>query len=305
MTEPTAFEEINEHYLGQRLLYQENQPNAWQAFSTVNGSEMIGAVKGAFFRGVMLTLLSVPILVILIALGVTVLAVLVWCVAWTLPWFVKDHVYAGHWEFSLEDNAHLVEPAFALASAHLLDKQISAAIEPRRVRSTVAGRIRYYLTVRQDRYICYVGMLSYGSDLFVGWSMWREQRPYVVIWYWLVGIAQSFVGKSSQFHEIVRADPARAMREAVHNATRAGVEGALDGLQATIEGTFGQELAELTSDDGHADVSPVDLTEPRITRRPVAPAPASDRRHAGRATTSQSAVRTTRPGDGSTPSGSW
>ncbi len=277
MTETTAFEEINEHYLGQRLMYHESQPSSWRAFSTVSGGEMFGAIKGAVLRGSILAMLTLPLIFILTLLvggGGLIVAALLWCAAWIVPWFIRDHVYAGHWEFSVEEHGHLVEPAFALTGRFLLSKRTSARIAPRKVRSEIAGNERYYLTVKQGRYTPYIGILGYGSDLFVSWSMWREQLPFLVIWYWAIGLAQSFVGKGSQFHEVVRADPARAMREAVHNATRAGVEAAIEGQHATIAGTFGQELSEVTAEEaGRADWLDVDLTPSSTRSHPQPPPP--------------------------------
>lgn len=263
MQVPTGFEESNEHYLALRLQYKEDQPRSWRAFSTVGSVEMLGTVTTAWVRGLIFATVVTPIAFIAIfAAGGAGLAIalLLWFAAWILPWFIPDHVYAGHWELALENQGHLVEPAFALTAQRLQQKGLGAKVEPRRVKSTVAGSSRFYLTVKQDRYTCYVAILSYGTDLFASWSMWREQRPLAVLWYWLVGIARSLIGKSSQFHEVVRADPARAMREAVHNAARSGVEAAIEGQQATIVGTFGSDLS-IENIGPHSSAPPtLDLT---------------------------------------------
>lgn len=279
MTVMTNFEESNEHYLALRLQYKEDQPRSWRAFSTVGGSEMIGTVITAWIRGFIFASVVTPIALIAIFAGGgagTVIAALLWIAAWLLPWFIPDHVYAGHWELSLENQGHLVEPAFALTAQRLQQKGLGAKIEPRRVKSTVSGAGRYYLTVKQDRYTSYITILGYGTDLFASWSMWREQRPLAVLWYWLVGMAQSLVGKSSQFHQVVRADPARAMREAVHNATRSGVESAVEGQSATIVGTFGSELTVGSVGPLLPAGPTVDLTAqtPNTGQLPPPPAPA-------------------------------
>ena len=258
MQEPRGFEESSEHYLAarlqynerylaDRLQYQETKPDSWRAFSNVSGSDMASALKGAWFRGFLLATIVSPVAFLFIFVGDdagVVVALFLWLAAWIVPLFIRDHVYAGHWELSLEDQGHLVEPAFALTAQRLQAKQTSATIEPRRVRSSVTGVKLYYLTTRQERYTAYISVLSYGMDLFVSWSMWREQRPLPILWSWLVDTLRSLIGRSTNFHQFVRSDPARAMREAVHNSARAGVEAAIEGQQATIVGTFGHEIPE-------------------------------------------------------------
>jgi hypothetical protein len=62
-----------------------------------------------------------------------------------------------------------------------------------------------------------------------------------------------WVGKGTLFHQMARSDPARAMRESVHNATRAGVAAALAGHRGTIQAALGIVPTESIDDSSAAD----------------------------------------------------
>lgn len=100
----------------------------------------MASLAGAWIRGLIFATLVTPIAFILIALNTEVgslLALCLWFTAWILPWFFLDHVYGGHWELSVEDQGHLVEPAYALTAQRLLSKRpFTRSTSPCRVRSS-------------------------------------------------------------------------------------------------------------------------------------------------------------------------
>lgn len=257
----------DEIYVAQRLGYQEQRLAAERAYESIEFQFLWSVLGQVFLRGFLLTLLLIPVIVLTAGIGALLLPV-----AWIAPLFFKDNVYGGHWYYTVEDQWHLHESAFSLIAAQLRNKQVPAVVTPRLIASDLAGTPRYYLSIRQQRHVAYVSVLTYGSDLFVSWTMWREERPISVLWHWFKESIQRVIGKGTAFHEIVRYDPARAMRETVHNAVRSGVDAAERGEVATIVGTFGQELAIEPSSGSAPPPVPVAAAAPPATAEtPAAP----------------------------------
>jgi hypothetical protein len=253
-----VFENSNDNYVGHRLLFAQTQEQATAAFLDISNTEVFKVLRTTWLRGLLLAVCVTPVAIVLMIMASSMgsdggglfsfLAVLLWLVAWSVPWFLRDHVYAGNWELSVEDQHEAAESAFVLTYQRLERKALPASLEPRLIRSIIGGPVRYYLCVRQGRYVAFISALPYGTDLFVSWSLWREQVPIAMVWRWLVEHLSSVVGQGSMFHQIARSDPARAMRETVHNATRAGVEAAVEGHRATVLGTFGGLAPESVDD---------------------------------------------------------
>lgn len=274
----SGFADTNAVYAGQRLLFSEDQSQATSAFLNIGNRALWQTVKSALIKGFVLATVVTPVCFFIIIAGdleggTVLLAYLLWTAAWGIPWFIPDHVYGGHWELLLEDQAAVTEAAFVSIFEHLARKRSPAVIRPSQLVSVIGGPPRYYLTARQGRYIAYISAFPYGTDLFLSWTLWREQMPIAMIWYWIAERVSALVGKGSTLHQIVRTDPARAMREAVHNATRAGAEAAVAGSQVTILGTFGTTLATERIDDRVAMANFSAPPVPHGTPTPSSPPP--------------------------------
>lgn len=266
---PPDFGQANDYYLSGRLMFREDRPQAAVAYSSVEMSFLKAVFGQALFRSFLLSLCLIPVIIVTFGLGLVLLPV-----AWLAPWFMKDDVYGGHWYFSLENQWHVHESAFSLIAQRLNEKRIPAVVTPRLISSGVAETPRYYLSVRQERHVAYISVFTYGADLFVSWTMWREERPIGVLWNWLKESIARIIGKGTAFHEIVRYDPARALRETVHNATRAGVDAASAGETATVAGTFGHELPVEAKSGGAIAPPPVPVANnPQPAATPTPPPP--------------------------------
>ena len=241
--------QVDDLYLSTRLAYNEQREEAERAYQSVTPQFLWAVLMQVWARAFVLTLLVLLIAIPTVGLGLILLPV-----AWILPWFPQDNVYGGPWHYSVENGWHLHESAFSLVAKQLQDKQVPAQVTPRLISAGVGETPRYYLAVRQGRHVGYVAVLVYGADLFVSWTMWREERPISVVWNYIKESLARALGKGTAFHEIVRHNPARALRESLHNATRAGVDAAVAGETGTIVGTFGHEL---TVESGDAEPPPV------------------------------------------------
>jgi len=131
--------------------------------------------------------------------------------------------YISRWELMLDGKGEAAESSYAMIARALRSRQIPADVQPRRVRSADSTTVRNYLSVKRGKYNVYVGVFPFGSSLFMTWSMWRETSS--------IGIIRAVVTGGSEFDRVIRSDPDRALREAVHNATREGIEGAVAGVR--------------------------------------------------------------------------
>ncbi len=85
---------------------------------------------------------------------------------------------------------------------------------------------QYMLRLGDDRLQSLIVVQTYGTDLFVGWTMWRSRSTMVVIWHIVRDLFRVFAGGTA-YRSALQNTHARALREITHSLTRLGVQAAV------------------------------------------------------------------------------
>ncbi|MFL6077059.1 MAG: hypothetical protein ACJ73S_27005 [Mycobacteriales bacterium] len=159
--------------------------------------------------------------------GVLVSAV-VFFLGLALPY--RDHL--SEWQLVVKDWAPLAVTAYGLIHRKLAEREAPVAIGSRAIRTGLlrygsanpppapGGPVSHHMTVSpwaDQRYVMYESVFPFGRDLYVGWSMWRNQSGYGVIGQYLRGI---FIPPYADLRAVIRANQAKALRDEVHRCTR-------------------------------------------------------------------------------------
>lgn len=239
----------NETYVGLRLLFQRAGNVETDLMDVISGSEAKRILRRTF-GGALIILLITYFAGPLAGLsgsgadeqgsGTTTfgsLLTFLW-IAWHL--FMPRTEILSDWHLLLDGKAWISDTAYGVVFVSLRqDHAIPATIEPRRMRVGPPVRgMRNLLRVRIGKYLAYISVFPFGNDLFLGWTLWRRQIPIMIVFRWIA----AFLGGDPGFSGIIDVEPIKAMREAVHNALRRGIEAAMIGRQIPIAQSFGYEL---------------------------------------------------------------
>ncbi|NGY65326.1 adhesin [Lentzea sp. NEAU-D13] len=138
----------------------------------------------------------------------------------------------AEWRVVLPDRAEFVHSAYSQITGTVQRRQLPFGGGPRRIRTGAAPTdLSHRLFLTEGDFRVYVSVFSYGTSLYLGWQMWRSRRGAALIWQFLSGIVRSMLGHNDPEITMLRADRARAMREAVHAACREGLMVAVEGIQ--------------------------------------------------------------------------
>jgi hypothetical protein len=156
---------------------------------------------------------------------------LVWVVAFVAYLFIRIPVSLSEWKTLIEDKGPQAEDVFGDV-AHTLRRR-RVPVDSVRVRQiSQPGHPRHdYLEVRHGILTGYVTCFPYGTDLYIGWTLWWRFSPFH---YALMVVGrrwQILTVRGSELHLLYRYDVAKAMREALHAATGEAVDAAR-GLRA-------------------------------------------------------------------------
>lgn len=254
----------NDVYVGQRLLYRIQLEEGDQAFGAVTGQAARSALFGILLLGTALYFLVGLVGSLFLHLNSGILLVLL-LAAYAIVGLIPERQWVSQWELTLDGRAEAAGAAYATIAKTLRDRQIPVAVEPRRVRSSIGGDVRNYLVVRRGRYSVYVGVFPFGTGLFLTWTMWLDMSRLRIIGRYLAEVLATLVGRGSHFHQVIRSDQDRALREAVHNATREGVEAAVLGTDLSVEAIFGSLAVEDEEAMEGSAVPPRPLDAPAVT----------------------------------------
>lgn len=136
---------------------------------------------------------------------------------------IRERTYAADWVMSIANSADRVDAAFGSIEAAIVEARLPVQVDSRVV-SAGAGVGGRYLILTAGAYQAYVGVRPFGTGLNVSWSMWLSRSRFRVVTAYLRERLAALMGRGSEFHQMLRTDPARAFREAVHNAVRVGVD---------------------------------------------------------------------------------
>jgi hypothetical protein len=171
------------------------------------------------------------------------LLIFVWIASVVAAGFVPQRRWVSAWDFLIDGRADGADSSYSMIAKSLMGRQTPADIKPIRLRNPHARGPGNYLRVEIPQYEVWVSVFAYGDDLFVGWTMVRRNRLGGIYFRYLWERLLVLAGKSTDFHFQIAANEARALRDAVHNSAREGVELAITGASGpTVAEVFGFEV---------------------------------------------------------------
>jgi len=235
----------NATYHGLRLLYNQvpEQPYdplfSWPVIRQffIRGYMYLTAyLVGAVLAGIPLGLLG------LVTGGVGFIiwlvgAVLTWLVLFVLYWLVPVYAMVSEWKYSVENKGSVAAVALDhIAWSVTRRKTPVDSMQIRRL-NLAGGASRDYLELRRGLFTGYICSFSYGEDLYIAWTLWVRVSGLRLIVMLIARLWQTVMQRGTDLYTTLRYDYARAMREAMHNSAREGVEVAIGALAAQGQGT--------------------------------------------------------------------
>ena len=241
----------NATYLGQRLLYDKVPETPFDPISNNRiliqmarqwllywAIWWIGGFLSAIFCGVIGLAGGFVIGIVLWALGGGITGLVLACLYWLLP----HPALLSEWKFSV-DGQGAAAPIVFDHIAWALGRRATPldSLQVRRLRLPGEGQ-RDYLELQRDLFLGYVGCFSNGNDLYVGWTFWVRLSPFRLLCMIIARIWQAFSRRGTDIYTTLRYDGARAMREAMHNTTREGIDVAVGQIPAQGQGIVGSSI---------------------------------------------------------------
>ncbi|HSV66510.1 MAG TPA: hypothetical protein VLJ59_11465 [Mycobacteriales bacterium] len=223
-----------ETYVGIRLLYQ-RAGEVEDKFLDVVDSTTAKRILRNVFVSILMIISGLIMTGIVSSGGFFIFLLGVALLVWTL--LPYDELLSD-WHLVLDDRAGVAPQAYWKIYRSLTEEhRVPAEVTERTTHSAPAGRgDRKILRIRSDKYSAYVSVFAYGADLFLGWTLWRRQRPARMVGRW---IADKF-SKQGPLEILLMVEPAKALREVVHNSLRGAIEAAAaETRQQPMAPTFG------------------------------------------------------------------
>jgi hypothetical protein len=248
----------NATYHGLRLLYnQVPEPPydplfSWpviRQFYIRGGTYALAYLVGAVVAGIPLGLLG------LVTGGVGFIiwvigAALTWLTLFVLYWLVPVYAMVSEWKYSVEDKGAVAPVTLDhIAWSVTRRKTPVDSMQIRRL-NLAGGASRDYLELRRGLFTGYICSFSYGEDLYIAWTLWVRVSGLRLIVMLIARLWQTVMQRGTDLYTTLRYDYARAMREAMHNSAREGVEVAIGALAAQGQGTVQRtqvSVAEMTA----------------------------------------------------------
>jgi hypothetical protein len=233
----------NQQYLGSRLLFREGE------------AESLDPLSPRFLKAILVHAVIVYVIwavgaILLFILGAVVgsrtleflLLGLWWLAVGIVFWWAPVWVSLSEWKFMLDGKGGAADAAFQhIAWVFRRRATPVTGLKVQRL-SLGGGRTRDYLYVQDDVFRGYVACFAYGHDLYVGWSLWWRISPVQWLWIGLVRIYQALTLRGFELHKIHRYDMAKALREALHGASREGLDAVTGMVSYAGDGTIGAEI---------------------------------------------------------------
>jgi hypothetical protein len=240
----------NATYLGQRLLYSKTPEPTFDPLT--NPRYLLELLRHAilffliFLLGELIvgliTLITIP------AFGVKAIylwgifgnsvALLVGCLFWLLP----VPALLSEWKFLVDGKARAAPVTFEHIAWVLYGRQTPLdSLGVRRLRLP-RSEARDYLELRRGLFAGFVSCFGHGQDLYVGWTFWLYLAPWRWLWMWLTRIWHSVTRRGTDLYVTLSYDSASAMREAMHNAAREGIDVAVGQLPPQGQGIVGTDV---------------------------------------------------------------
>jgi len=247
----------NEYYVGQRLLY-DKRPEA--SFDPIGNPRLIAqfalhALLYVLVYGACALLAFVVLLVFgLIAgftaavtlwvIGAVVFGVLFLCLYWLMP----VPAQLSEWKFFVDDKASAAQVTFDHIAWALQQRETPLDLVQVRRLKLAGGEARDYLELRRNLFSGFISCFACGKDLYVGWTFWLRVSPARVLLMVIARLWQTLMRRGTDLYVSLRYDYARAMREAMHSATREGVDVAVGQTRPHGQGVIGSTVQVAVSE---------------------------------------------------------
>lgn len=249
-------------YVAARLQYRSSNEVENELVSGVDAGWLTGRFKYAFMVGTVAfvcTLLTGFFLTALTggedvikAIGVAILlGSLCGIIGMLLFLSLPSSFLLSEWGFTVEGRAEYADGAVSAVYRTLVAHRIPVPLAVRRIRGDTTAQINTYLTAQTGRFHVFMGVRPYGDGLYLAWSMWRRDRPILLLGR-LIGEGFGSLAGKTDLNRWIDSEPARAMREAIHNAMREGIESAVEMRDGDLAATFGADLPPVEEPSGVA-----------------------------------------------------
>lgn len=188
-------------------------------------------------------------------------------IAWIVSLFFRIREPIAEYSLLVEGRATAAPNAYGFVLRAAQARSTPFPLYPVRL----AGQ--YMLRLGDDRLQSLVVVQTYGTDLFVGWTMWRSRSTIVVVWHIVRDLFRVFAGGTA-YRSALQNTHARALREITHSLTRLGIQAAVLNVTAPPEVIhLVNQVAEVSLDQV-ATMAPPPIQPPTQTI-PTGVAPAS------------------------------
>jgi len=240
----------NAMYIGQRLLYDKVPESSFDPIlNTRFLAQMFqksllyafiwfaGGIPAWIFFG-LITLVLGPLGW---GLGIAC-TVVVWLVLTCCFWLLPLPAQLSEWKFSIDGKGEAGPVVFEHIAWVLKQRQTPLdTLQVKRLNLPGEGQ-RDYLELRRGLFRGYVACFPFGQDLYVGWTFWVSLSPARWVLMVIGRIWQTVAHRGTDLYVSLRFDSARAMREAMHNAAREGIDVAIGQLAGQGHGIIGSAI---------------------------------------------------------------
>lgn len=232
----------NEVYIGGRLSYLRSGEVEKQFIAAVDGHQTILLLGRCLISAIVMGIFSLVLCAWWFDDRTTAstLAFLTTLIVFIVMLVAPSDELLSEWQLLLDGKAEIADSAYAVIFRVLRDqRRIPVSIQARRrvTRQPVRG-IRNFLLVRLGNYQVQVSVFAFGADLYMGWTLWRQQAPITIVLGWLSSLFRGNV----EFRTLLDVESVKALRESVHNALRQSIEAAAAELDVSIVATFGYDI---------------------------------------------------------------
>lgn len=174
---------------------------------------------------------------------------------WLVVLFVRLPEPIAEWNVLLPDGGARAPSVYSQIAAVVRARALPLRPTFRRIRTGMGPEhVTHRLVLNSGDYHAYVSVFRYGTSLYLGWMMWRSRRGHALIGQFVGGIVNSLLGRNSPEAQLMRTEPVRAMREAVHLVAREGLTVAIEGREVPEYVGFPQGMPPIDQDVHRASV---------------------------------------------------
>lgn len=179
---------------------------------------------------------------------------LVW-IAWVVSLFFRIREPIAEYSLLVEGRAMAASSAYGFVLRAAQARSTPFPLHPVRISG------QYWLRLGDERLQSLIVVQTYGTDLYVGWTMWRSRSTIVVIWHIIRDLFRIFAGGTA-YRSALQNTHARALREITHSLTRLGVQAAVLNVQAPPDVAHLVSQVPEVSLDQVASVAPPPIQPP-------------------------------------------